>query len=530
MSMKSAGVSVEVEEETETADGSQTSQQQLHARQEQANQETNFFKFLKKDFEDLSLGPIKKPKTHRKRIAGQIGSDYAESREDSEEGSVCDPAIPEVSNRATESSSKMEKKEEGSQEDAAAAWRAQRAQKSCLHSGKVGEGGSKTEVKEWTTFETTWRVGTLPFRLARNSILSGWRAKTKPTWSSELDQAVTSLRTYIENTPLNMSMVRMILDRALPASSIPEGVTHVPHDLGGGLKVTWHFPQTLRHQAEAGRFILYIHGPNSSPSSVAHRGLVSRLVLECDAAVVTVDYRRTPENTREESLADLSKAYKWLATQPGVMPAQLLVMADGLGGALAVTLVCEVRDAAEGGEDDITPAACAFISPWVDLEAPNDESWEKSGSVDYVSKRLLAFLAQSYAGLLPLNDAAASPTHAKLHRFPPTLLSVGQCEALYQQGVEFGAKLREAGVTVQMDEADEQVHAFQLLAPCHAACAAGVFRLGAFARRMSPGHLKFSTEQVDALIAQAATAEQFTLTSPGPASADVFKPPEGEPQ
>jgi acetyl esterase/lipase len=68
-----------------------------------------------------------------------------------------------------------------------------------------------------------------------------------------------------------------------------------------------------------------------------------RLSLACNAAVLTVDYRAPPENDRAESLEDLDKAYKWLITQPGVAPAKLFLMADGLGAPLAVSLMINIR-------------------------------------------------------------------------------------------------------------------------------------------------------------------------------------------
>ena len=51
---------------------------------------------------------------------------------------------------------------EASQEDAAAAWRAQRTQKSCLHSDKPAEASSDGK---WHPLEATWRVCTLPFKV-----------------------------------------------------------------------------------------------------------------------------------------------------------------------------------------------------------------------------------------------------------------------------------------------------------------------------------------------------------------------------
>ncbi len=119
------------------------------------NHETNFFRFLKKDFEDLSLGPIKRPK-HKKPAKpdnmAQVSSDQADA------DPLDDPA-PE------------------NQEAAAAAWRAARAQKSCLHSGKPGSGkGGKAGADDdptgskWTQLETTWRVSTLPFRFVPTAV------------------------------------------------------------------------------------------------------------------------------------------------------------------------------------------------------------------------------------------------------------------------------------------------------------------------------------------------------------------------
>ena len=178
------------------------------------NHETNFFKFLKKDFEDLSLGPIKRPKkkkTAKANNMSQISSSHADQE-------APDGAAPE------------------NQEAAAAAWRAARAQKSCLHSGKPesgksGKGGDEDSAgSKWSQLETTWRVSTLPFRcltmpsfaalphflfsiapvqypiallipslptppshrrLAHAAIAVNWKPRTRPSWSKALDQVAS---------------------------------------------------------------------------------------------------------------------------------------------------------------------------------------------------------------------------------------------------------------------------------------------------------------------------------------------------
>ena len=71
-------------------------------------------------------------------------------------------------------------------------------------------------------------------------------------------------------------------------------------------------------------------------------------------------------------------------------------------------------------------------------------------------------------------------------------ISFGACEVLSDQGRALSDKMRGDKVLVDVDEAEEMVHAFQLLAPFDSACAAGILRLATFARRMAPGGLKLS--------------------------------------
>ncbi|KAJ1493232.1 hypothetical protein T484DRAFT_1769027, partial [Baffinella frigidus] len=147
----------------------------------------------------------------------------------------------------------------------------------------------------------------------------------------------------------------------------------------------------------------------------------------------------------------------------------------------------------------------------VDLDVfnttPEPKSLSANAEIDYVSPRVLAFVAESYAGLVNLTDPTVSPTHLNLKGLPPTFLSVGQCEILRDQAVAFSEKLQAsttprggddrgdgrgrghaAGTIVEMDEAEDMPHCFQLFAGLHPACQAGILRIAAFGRRMAPGY------------------------------------------
>eukprot|EP00290_Baffinella_frigidus_P056407 CAMPEP_0180366248 /NCGR_PEP_ID=MMETSP0989-20121125/15970_1 /TAXON_ID=697907 /ORGANISM="non described non described, Strain CCMP2293" /LENGTH=525 /DNA_ID=CAMNT_0022359763 /DNA_START=76 /DNA_END=1653 /DNA_ORIENTATION=- len=488
------------------------------------NEERSFYKFIKKDFEDLSLGRIKRPKRQRKK-AGAAADGEEHTDEEDEEHSVQSLELhePVESHIQEQEPSHLRSQKSAQQEaharaqgvaggrdgtmgdaahdaaaaDAAAKWRAEKTQKSCMHSDKPDK-NAKKEVKAWTTFEAGWRVSTLPFRLARNTFaLSLNTTRLRPTWNTKLESSVGSLRTMYQNTPLTMTLLRMAPDRVCAA---PDGTTNtktVPVDLGGGLTANWTLPEGTRHHAEAARTLLFVHAPDTYPTGNARASLLSRLAQECQAAVLTVDYRQTPEYERDESASDLAKAYKWVASQPGVLPAQLMLGGEGIGAALAVELaVALVAASKKRGGEDLVPAAMVLVSPWVDLDVfnttPEPKSLSANAEIDYVSPRVLAFVAESYAGLVNLTDPTVSPTHLNLKGLPPTFLSVGQCEILRDQAVAFSEKLQAAGTIVEMDEAEDMPHCFQLFAGLHPACQAGILRIAAFGRRMAPGQLRIS--------------------------------------
>jgi len=188
-------------------------------------------------------------------------------------------------------------------------------------------------------------VRSKPFRSTRP--LSLWSVRL-PSWTlpDEIRRHVCSM-----------------YDHVITSSCVPDGVTRTPCDLGGGLKAYWFTSAQIRHQAEAARFIFYVHPPTSGgPSSSTHRALASQLAIDAGAAVLMVDYSRTPEYTREEAQADINKAYRWVTGQPGVIPASMLIMADGLGCALALNLCVELRDETVAGGDDLLPAVSSCLA------------------------------------------------------------------------------------------------------------------------------------------------------------------------
>ena len=132
-------------------------------------------------------------------------------------------------------------------------------------------------------------------------------------------QAVVGLKTCYANTPLIMSVIRMFTDRAVPWSAMPEELQHLTQDLGGnlkvccpflihfatisffalqecslprisGLQVSWTFPSSLVHHAEAERFLLYVHSPTCNPGGATVKSLVGR----CKLITILCSFSRFP--------------------------------------------------------------------------------------------------------------------------------------------------------------------------------------------------------------------------------------------
>jgi acetyl esterase len=210
-----------------------------------------------------------------------------------------------------------------------------------------------------------------------------------------------------------------------------------------------------------------------------HDGLCRTLCKESGARVIAVDYRLAPENKFPAAVDDAWAALSWIAANGdslGVDGRRIAVGGDSAGAALATVSARIARD--NGGPD---LALQLLMFPPTDLAA-NTPSRRKWTDGYFLDKLTIDWFFDNY---LPegadMRDPRLSPLYAPdLRGVAPVYLMTAECDPLHDEGLNYAARLRDAGVPVMVMDYPDLVHDFIYLdavlpqarqAVCAAACA-----------------------------------------------------------
>ena len=183
------------------------------------------------------------------------------------------------------------------------------------------------------------------------------------------------------------------------------------------------------------------------------------LANRTDCVVVSVDYRRAPEDKCPAALDDCLAVLTWTVENAellGVNPARVAVGGDSAGANLAALLCQRVRD--EFGPDiDFQ----LLVYPVTDLTLSHP-SIEENADGYLLTKATMEWFVDCYLGPdHDPKDAAISPLHAAdLAGLPPALVITAEFDPLRDEGEAYATRLAEAGVPTQHKRFDGQIHGF----------------------------------------------------------------------
>jgi acetyl esterase len=177
-------------------------------------------------------------------------------------------------------------------------------------------------------------------------------------------------------------------------------------------------------------------------------------------AVVSVDYPRAPEHKYPAARKAAFAATKWVAahgSEIGVDAVRIAVAGDSAGGNLAAVVALMARDA-----DGPNLALQLLIYPDVDFRRSNRSIREFAGHYGNISRD-----AQFWFMDLYLNDESektdpyVSPLLSPdLRNLAPALIITAEYDALRDEGEEYGALLKAAGVDAEIKRYDGMIHEF----------------------------------------------------------------------
>ena len=242
----------------------------------------------------------------------------------------------------------------------------------------------------------------------------------------------------------------------------------------GGVRAEWiSAPGAARD-----RVILYFHGGGYVLGSIhSHRDMCERLSRAAQARVLALDYRLAPEHPFPAPVEDARAAYRWLLGQ-GLSAKRIALAGDSAGGGLTFAALLALKR-----HGDPMPACAAPLSPWVDLEGLGESMTTKSAEDPMVQKHLIEQMGKTYVAGGNLRDPLAAPLYGDLGGLPPLLIQVGSRETLLDDAVRIAERAKKAGVDVELNVCEGQIHVWQIFASRLDEGEQAIQKIGAFVRR-----------------------------------------------
>jgi acetyl esterase/lipase len=208
--------------------------------------------------------------------------------------------------------------------------------------------------------------------------------------------------------------------------------------------------------------LLYMHGGGWVIGDAGtHDRLVRELAVGTGAAVVFVEYDRSPEARYPVAIEQGYATARWIVREGAANqldPDRIAVAGDSVGGNMtaALTLLAQERG-------DVRFLHQSMYYPVTDA-AMDTGSYERFAEGFFLTAKMMAWFWDAYEPdpqrrLEPL----ASPIHAsdeQLGGLPPAFVIVGEADVLRDEGEAYAARLRAAGTEVTTIRYDGITHDF----------------------------------------------------------------------
>jgi acetyl esterase len=221
--------------------------------------------------------------------------------------------------------------------------------------------------------------------------------------------------------------------------------------------------------------LVFFHGGGWVIGDLDSHDVVCRKLADAgELIVISVDYRLAPEHKFPAAVEDAIIATQWIAdhaNELGVDAARLTVGGDSAGGNLAAVVAISARD---GNGPAI--AGQVLIYPATDFAMTHPSHREPETSILLTHSVITWFRDHYLNGAADVRDWRASPARATtLVGLPPAYLLTAGADPLRDEGDEYAARLKEAGVAVTYRHFPGQFHGFftmgKLLAQANVAAA-----------------------------------------------------------
>ncbi len=255
-----------------------------------------------------------------------------------------------------------------------------------------------------------------------------------------------------------------------------------PH---GAIPARIYVPKELRRHDGLSPALVFFHGGGWVIGDLDSHDVVCRkLAVEGALIVISVDYRLAPEHKFPAAADDAVAATKWIAANArelGIDGSRLSIGGDSAGGNLAAVVSLAARD---GNGPAI--AGQVLIYPAVDFAMTHGSHSEPETSVLLTHSVIRWFRDHYLDDAADIHDWRASPARAaSLAALPPAYVLTAGADPLRDEGDEYAARLKEAGVPVTYKHYPGQFHGFFTMGKLLQQANSAVSEIGAWLRALN---------------------------------------------
>ena len=206
--------------------------------------------------------------------------------------------------------------------------------------------------------------------------------------------------------------------------------------------------------------VVYYHGGGWVAGDLETMDRVCRNIADgAGAVVVSVHYRRAPEDRFPAASEDAHAALAWVAANAaalGIDAGRIAVAGDSAGGNLSAVVCQMARD--RGGPD---VAFQLLIYPVLDHDFTTPSYVERADGYALTQAMMRWFWDQYVPDTSRRDDPYAAPLRAtSLAGLPPAAVHVAGYDPLRDEGLAYAEALRAAGVPVDVRNFEAMVHGY----------------------------------------------------------------------
>lgn len=211
---------------------------------------------------------------------------------------------------------------------------------------------------------------------------------------------------------------------------------------------------------EGGGLLVYFHGGGFVLCNLdTHDNPCRFIARQADVRVLSIGYRLAPEHSFPAAIDDALAAFRFAverASELGADSARVAVGGDSAGGNLAAGFARLARS--DGGPP---PAFQLLLYPWLDLSSERASYRLFGEDLSLTASELQWFKAR----YLPHADGALDPRCSPLLAddlvgVAPAYVATAGFDPLRDEGEEYAARLRAAGVGVALRRHSDLIHGF----------------------------------------------------------------------